>query len=179
MRSEERGRQEVALTWEWSRMDAGPRLQGPKGKGTVIHGPLRAQCHRKGAWQERTQWPPEPSHCPILEPEQDSFTAVIPRPWERGCPGPLVGWQEPGPGLSSAHDSGGALRGLRPLAGPPVSSQDRIPVSIPTGSHRAGVSYLPSLWAREQGGKAEQGLRGHQTISTFTSLSRKWPAHLP
>lgn len=59
--SEERGSQEVALAWEWSSVDAGPRLQGPKAKRTVIHGPLRARCPRKGAWQDRTQWSPEPS----------------------------------------------------------------------------------------------------------------------
>lgn len=140
----------------------------PHGRGAVIHGPLSPQCHRKGVRQERH------SGClPTQEPEQHSFMWTMPLSLGKTpCPGPL----------SDRHQAlaclqpmtlGNALPDLRPLASPPIPSQERIPASIPhriprgtapsTRNHRAGVPGLPSPCARTgRGDRAEQGLRGHR-----------------
>lgn len=140
----------------------------PHGRGAVIHGPLRPQCHRKGAWQEGHL--PRVSHPAPPRSLSSSFMRTMPLILGKTpCPGPL----------SDGHQAlaclqpmtlGNALCDLRPLASP-VPSQERIPASIPhriprgtapsAWNHRAGVPGLPSPCARTGGDRAEQGLRGH------------------
>lgn len=78
----------------------------------------------------------------------------------------------------------------------PALSQSSCPVScwsVPVESRRKRLpplgiteqeslphqALLPSLWARTRGEKAERGLRGHETISRFPSVSRKWSTDFP
>lgn len=66
------------------RMAAGPRLQGAVRERAVIHEPLRAWRHRKGARQERAQGLAEALLPPLPSPPG------WPAPRERRYPEPLV-----------------------------------------------------------------------------------------
>lgn len=109
----------------------------PCGRGAVIHGPLRPQCHRKGVRQDG-----HGGCLPTLEPGQDSFMRTMPPTLGKTpCPGPLSDGRNQALACLQPMSLGNALRDLRPLASPPVPSEERIPASIPTGSH--GEPRLP------------------------------------